>query len=506
MKKFFSFACALTLALGMHAQTKIAVTVGTKEYQNITGFGAADCDGAMKPFGDDTAPVRLLYGPTSAVELNIMRMEMSPNLKDGDVWGDYDWNGGVPSARLVKKYGGIVFATPWSPPGEFKTNGTAQGGNDESKPESQRQKGKLRDDCYEKLFPWFNTFLKYMKSKSVNVDIVSIQNEPDWWVNYSGCLYEPQDQVRLIRDYAHLLDRETFKGLRLMSAEPLGYRNDYYTALYNDATCRKEVNIIAGHIYGHAPLDYIAPVSQKAHDLGMEVWQTENSVSDGIQGRLPNWDEQLDFARTVHECLLAGCNAYVYWYMRAHWAFVGTGESKYGTDNKKNKLLPRAYVMAHYSKNITGATRLKCVASGYTTPKTGDKFQASTYIKGDSLIVHVIESAGKDYNMILSLPYKVKGGVQYTSTGNQTENLYQKSDIEMEEAADKFTMPIKKKSVTTFIFNIEREETVIDNPVAVKGEKMYYDMQGRRIAEPKGMYIERSADGTVRKVLKGSEE
>lgn len=500
MKKTLTFVAALVLALTTFAQTKsMVIMVKENAYQTITGFGAADCDGAMKPFGTDIIPVRLLYGPNSAVQLNIMRMEISPNF-DGDVWGDYDWEGGVPSAKIVKQYGGIVFGTPWSPPGAYKTNGSAQGGNTEKE---DAVRGKLREDCYEKFFPWLNTFLAYMKSRGVKMDAVSIQNEPDWWVNYSGCLYEPAEQVKLVKNYAHLLDREKYNNVKLMSAEPLGYRNDYYTALYNDATCREQINIIAGHIYGHAPLDYIKPVSNRAHELGMEVWQTENSVSDGIQGRLPNWDEQLDFARTVHECLLAGCNAYVYWYMRAHWAFVGTGETQYGTDNKKNKLLPRAYVYSHFSRNVTGGTRIGCSANGVSNFKTNDAFESSAYAKGDSIIVMAVNRNSNPYKTTIKLPKAVKSGTLYLSTGNQTDELYQQSEMTIESATNLVSTTIPAKSICTFVFMKDNGETVISDTQADadNAPAAYYDFQGRRLSsKPRGMYIERYADGTSRKV------
>ena len=150
----------------------------------------------MCPYGTDTNPVRLLYGPTSKIGLNIMRMEISPSFKGDEnaSWSTYNWQGCVPSAKIVKQRGGIVFGTPWSPPGSYKTNGTAQGGkvNGNNDNDPQNKRGKLREDCYEKFFPWLNSYLKYMKSKGVQVDAVSIQNEPDWWVNYSGCLYDPR--------------------------------------------------------------------------------------------------------------------------------------------------------------------------------------------------------------------------------------------------------------------------------------------------------------------------
>ena len=186
MKRFLSSVFVLVAATSIHAAT-ISMTVNATRKQTVTGFGAACCDGAMCPYGNDTQPVRLLYGPTSKIGLNIMRMEISPNFV-GDVivpeWGNYDtpydWKGSLPSAKIVKQRGGIVFGTPWSPPGEYKTNGTAQGGNSA---DQGNQEGRLRKDCYEKFFPWLNTFLAYMKKNGVNVDAVSIQNEPDLWLS-----------------------------------------------------------------------------------------------------------------------------------------------------------------------------------------------------------------------------------------------------------------------------------------------------------------------------------
>lgn len=511
MKKLFTLLLATVFTFELFAQKSIIISVKDKKYQTITGFGGACCDGAMCPFGTDTAPVKLLYGPTSKIGLNILRMEISPNFK-GDItaadvgWDTpYDWQGSVPSAQIVKNRGGIVFGTPWSPPGDYKTNGKAQGGNTE---DDKAIRATLRDDCYEKFFPWLNTFLKYMKSKGVKMDAVSVQNEPDWWVNYSGCLYTPEQQLKLVKNYAHLLDRETYPGVRLISAEPLGFDNKYSNALLNDAIAREQIDIIAGHIYGHRPLDYIKTANTLASKYGKEVWMTEHSVSDS-DDRLPNWHEQLLFAEELNECMVSGCTGYIYWYLRAHWSFVGTGETKYGSQNKKNVLLPRAYVMSHFSKNVTGSTRLNAVASGYSTPQTEDAFETSAYIKGDSLIVMAIDTTKTEYNVKLMLPYKVKSGKHILSTGNEKANLYQESDITIDEPTSTVVIPIPGRSLNTFILTIDREETVIDNPKAdniAKGPTLYFDMQGRRITNPRGLYIEKHADGTYRKVYNDDPE
>ena len=427
MKKIFTFFFALVAAMAVQAGD-ISVKVLATRYQTITGFGAACCDGAMCPFGNDTQPVKLLYGPTSQIGLNIMRMEISPNFI-GDVvvpeWGNwdspYDWKGSLPSAKIVKQRGGIVFGTPWSPPGEYKTNGTAQGGNAD---DQGNQRGQLREDCYDKFFPWLNTFLEYMKSNGVEVDAVSIQNEPDWWVNYSGCLYTPQQQLKLVKNYAHMLDREKYNGVRLISAEPLGFDPNYSNMLLRDETARNQIDIIAGHLYGHPPLGNMKEANVLASKYGKEVWMTEHSVTDNIN-RLPNWHEQLLFAEELNECMLAGCTGYIYWYMRAHWAFVGTGESQYNPGNTKNKLLPRAFVMSHSSKHVTGSTRLGTLSTVATG--TNSAFETSAYIKGDSLIVMAIDTTQYAHNLKLKLPYKVKSGTHLLSTGNDA--LLQESPL-----------------------------------------------------------------------------
>lgn len=511
MRKIIITVLAAVVVSVIHAAT-ITLTVSDKRLQTITGFGAACCDGAMCPLGTDTNPVRLLYGPQSKIGLNIMRMEISPNF-EGDIkvpewnyWDSpYDWKGSLPSAKLVKQRGGIVFGTPWSPPGEYKTNGTAQGGN---AADQGYQKGKLRTDCYDKFFPWLNTFLAWMKKNGVNVDAVSIQNEPDWWVSYSGCLYDPQDLVDLVKNYAWMLDRETYPGVKLISGESLGFTRNYTDPLMEDSTCREQIDIVAGHLYGHAPLDYMKYSAILPTKYGKEVWMTEHSVSDNIGARLPSWHEQLLFAEELNECMLAGCTGYIYWYMRAHWAFVGTGEpvevngTKYTiAGNTKNTLLPRAYVMSHFSKHVTGSTRLQ--TTGIAT-RTNASYEASAYIKGDSLIVMAIDTTRNEHNLKLILPVKVKSGVHLLSTGNETANLCQESPIAIDEPVNELTVSLPARSLNTYIFMIDNGSTAIENVkyVSDEGPKTYFDLQGRLLDKPKGFCIEKRADGSSRVIFK----
>lgn len=502
MKKILTLFFAVAVTVGSQAakpQTSLQV-FGTRK-QTVTGFGGACCDGAMKPFGDDNACVGRLFGPRSKIGLNILRMEISPSFT-GDNWGDYDWNGSLPSAKTVKNRGGIVFGTPWSPPGEYKTNGTAQGGNSD---DQGNQRGKLRTDCYDKFFPWLNTFLKWMKDHGVAVDAVSIQNEPDWWVNYSGCLYDPQDLVTLVKNYAWMLDRETFPGVRLISGEPLGFTQNYTDPLMQDPTCREQVDIVAGHLYGHLPLKYMKPAGVLPLKYGKELWMTEHSVTDNT-GALPTWTDNLIFAEELNECMLSGCTGYIYWYLRAHWAFCGTGETKYGAANKKDELLPRAFVMSHFSKNVTGSTRLatsKDEDAGRTEEGVLQNEQFSAYIKGDSIIVMAINAREDTRNVKITLPYNVKSGTLWLSTGNESENLCQKSSLDIAESTNFYPYEMPAQSLSTLIFMIDKGSTAIEEvkQSAADGPMTYYDLHGRRLDVPRGLCIEKRSDGTSRKVV-----
>lgn len=503
MKKFITLILALAAVMGAHSKTYIMKVLDTR-YQTVTGFGAACCDGAMCPHGEDIQPIKLLYGAKSVVGLNIMRMEISPNFV-GDIvvpeWNNYDtpydWKGSLPSAQEVKRRGGIVFGSPWSPPGDYKTNGTAQGGNSE---DQGNQRGELRTDCYDKFFPWLNTFLGYMKENGVDVDAVSIQNEPDWWVDYSGCLYTPQQQLNLVKNYAHMLDRDTYEGVRLISAEPLGFDPSYSNALLNDPVAREQIDIIAGHLYGHPPLGNMKKASVLAAKYGKEVWMTEHSVSDYIEDRLPNWDEQLTFAQELNECMLSGCTGYIYWYMRAHWSFVGTGETdKYGSANVKNRLLPRAFVMSHFSKHVTGSTRIGM--KGTIADDVSSDVETSAYIKGDSLIVMAINKTAEDHKLRLKLPNYINSGLHILSTGNEKSKLCQDQDLAIAESLNDVTVNMPASSLSTYVFMIDQTATAIDDLTEVDdGPKTYFDLQGRQISEPRGLCIERHADGYTRKV------
>ena len=260
------------------------------------------------------------------------------------------------------------------------------------------------------------------------------------------------------------------------------------------------------------PLQYIKPVANTALPLGKEVWMTEHSVTDNID-HMPNWDDNLIFAEELNECMLAGCTGYIYWYLRAHWAFAGTGQawehngqSINFPENKKDELLPRAFVMSHFSKNVTGSTRLKTSqdeTEGRTKEEIPANYEFSAYSKGDSIIVMAINATDNPRDLKITLPYNVKSGMLWQSTGNESANLCQQSDLDIPESTNEYLCEMPAKSLNTYIFMLDNGSTAIENVNLLDNDetKTYYDLHGRRLDTPHGLCIERSANGQARKVM-----
>ena len=164
--------------------------------------------------------------------------------------------------------------------------------------------------------------------------------------------------------------------------------------------------------------------------------------------------------------------------------------------------------MSHFSKNVTGSTRLETSQDANAGRQEEGKlqdYQFSAYQKGDSIIVMAINTTANSRDLVITLPENVytKSGELWLSTGNESENLCQKSKFNIEESINKYTYEMPAGSLNTIIFTIDKGSTAIENMKYnnVDGPKTYYDLQGRKLDEPHGLCIERSADGSSRKVM-----
>lgn len=493
---------ALATTASTKAQTNIDLTISNDSAQHITGFGAAALGTLMCPITNDKI-IEKAYGADSPIGLNILRMELTPNTI-GNVtqpWDTpYDWHGYLPAVRMARSKGAIIYACPWSPAPIYKTNGSASGGkNDED--DSKSVKGKLNERGYKELFSWFKTFAKYMKENGAPVDIISLQNEPDWWVGYSGCLYSPQELHDLVANYGSRF--KNGMGVKLMGGEPLGYRNDYYEALLNDPQSRQYLSYISGHIYGAGTIDNMKKAAALARKYNIESWMTEHSCEPASDHGEPHynadnkriydtpvWSDELVFAEELTQCMLAGINAYVYWYLYQRWGMIGDGEEVVSGGNKDGEILPRGYVYSHFAKHLPGATRV--LASSKKAPSENKAFQRTAYLKGDSIIIVTLNKSANPINIQMSLPFDVISGKTISSTSST--DLCKETEIDFIGPAKQVDVLIQPQSVNTTIFRIDSPSTAIkeipaENPRSA--DDFIYNLRGERITKAtKGIYIQ----------------
>ena len=114
-----------------------------------------------------------------------------------------------------------------------------------------------------------------------------------------------------------------------------------------------------------------------------------------------------------------------------------------------------------------------------------------------------IDTTATPYDLRLRLPFKVKSGTHLLSTSN--ESLCQETPITIDEPVSTLSVSMPERSLNTYIFMIDRGGTDISSPAQSEDDdaNAYYDLQGRRISEPRGLHIEKRPDGSAKKILGG---
>jgi glucuronoarabinoxylan endo-1,4-beta-xylanase len=50
-----------------------------------------------------------------------------------------------------------------------------------------------------------NDFVVYLRNNGVELDAISLQNEPDYVVSYAGCSYTPAQMTNFLKNYSDVI-------------------------------------------------------------------------------------------------------------------------------------------------------------------------------------------------------------------------------------------------------------------------------------------------------------
>lgn len=361
------------------------------QLQEIDGLGASSAwHGVLNTAELDAA---FKNDTNSQLGLSILRVDIDP--AGQSAWGSQKTNVTNAKARGAK----YALGTPWSPPASMKTN-------------SSTVSGSLNTSSYAAYATYLKSFYDYMG----NVDVVSVQNEPNIKVSYTSCDWTATQMFNFARDNAQAI------GAPVMMPETFNYDLSYSDSTLNDATAASHISYIGLHLYGSTMKTYTLAVQK-----GKKIWMTEKYFDPEDAGTM------MTMAKEILDCFNNQMNAYIWWYLRMPSCNLITSSGA---------ITNKGYVMAQFSKFIRpGAHR---VTATYQ-PQTNVNVQAFTGTK----------------NVIVALNRGTSAATQtFTITSGAFANAHRYTTSSSKKLADagavtitngSFTATLDAQSVTTFV-------------------------------------------------------
>ncbi len=368
--------------------------------QLIRGFGAAN----ILPWRPDMTAdqVQKAFGASQGqLGFSILRLRIPYN----DDLGEFSAQ--VPTAKLAQSLGATIFASPWTPPPAMKSNNNIVG-------------GVLNESSYAAYATHLKAFADYMASNGVPLYAVSLQNEPDANVTYESCSWSAGQFLKFMRNNAASI------GTRVMMPESQNFVHALSDSTLNDSTAAANVSIIGGHIYGGGLGPYPLAVSK-----GKEVWMTEHLVLD------TTWTGVFGTGMEIKDCMNAGMNAYVWWYIVRYYGPIG----------EDGAITKRGYVMSQYARFVRpGYLKIKCTS----IPQRNVYVTAYRDSTSSRITIVALNTASAPLQQTFSFTSgAITSFTPYTTS--TSKNCAQGSSIGFSNGS--FTATLDPSSITTFVSN-----------------------------------------------------
>ena len=417
--------------------TTAAVDFGIAK-QTIRGFGGAAA-WYYSRMSDDRLNVLFGTSVPDSLGLDILRLRIAPATwnASSQTADTTQWTAELANGAAVQARGGLVFASPWSPPASMKIVNTDR--------TNALYSGRLDPAKYSDYAHYLNAYIRYAATQNVNLYAVSLQNEPDWDPQtYESCLWSADE----MRSFAGGYGAASVSGTTTRLIAPESFYSSQATTdtLLADPAAAANISIIGGHLYGGTP-SYPGSVEK----LGKDAWMTEHYLdSVNKTSSSTSWQTSIDdavaMAKEIHDGLtLSQYNAYVYW-----WLVSSNDSTPTGLISTGNKPTYFGIGMKHFSYFIRpGYVRYESTS----IPQKGVRVSAfgtpSASSSGKVVIVLVNEN-GSSVNLTTSIN---PGGRTLTSLTpyltTATATFAQQPAISVNVNA--FSISLPAKSITTLV-------------------------------------------------------
>lgn len=416
----------LTAGTGFAQQNATIRIDATQKYQYITGFGGFVCSPQFQYNHMSTADIKKVWGKSSTVGCNIMRLYIPI--------GRNVWSQSLATAKNAKQLGLIVFASPWGQPAEWKTN------NSSDAKTSDGVEGYLKKENWADYAQYLEDYVQYLRTNGVELDAISIQNEPDWPCTYAGCLWSAADIAEFVKTYGSQI------SCKVIAPETLAVSDSYANAL-NKTDVLAGFDIYGGHQYGGIQSAY-----KNLGKKGKELWMTEYLINwNEAENNTRNFDFSKDFFNfftAINTCMLGDFNAWIHYAAKRYYGMLGDGQR--GTTT--SVVTKRGYIMAHFAKYVTGTTRINAAFSG----DGSSQLEGSAYLSqsGDTVVAVMANTGEIGVQLTLDLPFYTTAGKVYTT--GKSSNMSTKT-ITLEEETCRPVVALAAQSVCTVLFVRSRD-------------------------------------------------
>ncbi len=371
---------------------------GNDNKQIIQGFGCATVFTPPNTSALTSEEFDRLFGSANGqVGLNTLRIRIATD----DAWRATELN----YAKLAIQRGAKVFASPWSPPANMKTNNSLI-------------KGKLIPDSAAAYAKCLNDFALYMANNGAPLYAVSVQNEPDWEPNYEGCVWTATEMRDFLKNHG-----ASITATRLIAPELVNNNQTYVNTILSDDGAAANLDILGTHLYGGGIVENALATAK-----GKEVWMTEHLDT------LTTYTANLNTAIEIHDCFTkANFNAYIWWY----------GKRFYGLIGQDGIVTKRGYIVSHFARFIKqGAIRLG------TSVNTRNDVLISAYRNGTKKVIVAINWGV--YNVKQKIGFQNAAAVSvvpYLTTS--AKNVEQGTALAVVNNVFEYTLP--PGSIVTFV-------------------------------------------------------
>jgi glucuronoarabinoxylan endo-1,4-beta-xylanase len=435
-RKLTAILMVITATVAM-AQNTVKIDA-TQKHQHITGFGGFVCSPQFQYNHMSTSDIKKVWGASSTVGCNIMRLYIPI--------GRNSWSQSLATAKTAKQMGLIVFASPWGQPAEWKTNGTSNAKNDDG------TQGYLKKENWADYAQYLEDYVQYMRENGVELDAISIQNEPDWPASYAGCLWSAEDMASFVKTYGPSI------SCKVMAPETLAVSDTYANAL-NTTDVLAGFDIYGGHQYGGIQSAY-----KKLAQKGKEIWMTEYLINwNEAENNTRNFDFTKDFFnffRAINTCMLGDFNAWVHYAAKRYYGMLGDGQR--GTTS--SVVTKRGYIMAHFARFVTGMTRID--ANFGSSGLEGSAYLSQT---GDTVVVVMANDTQETVTTTMDLPFYTEGGKLYTTAKSKSMRV---NNVNPDSETCRPVITIDSQSVATALFVRSRDR----QPSDMKGSMARFNL------------------------------